>query len=319
MSTAHPSISIGIPSYEAGESLNLTLSSIYEQTCFDAVKEIILVIDGRSLDHELAAVANPKLQVIALPHRRGQASGINTILERARGDWIILTNDDVLLAPRAIEQLMERARQGPFAVTAGHVQPLAPGSLLERWLHTGYKISRTIMRTWNAGDNYLACNGRLLALSREFAAELRLPEALWNSDAFIYLSAVIANKGFAAAEQAQCWFKNPSRLSEFLRQSAKFQDSVRDNQRYFARDIAAYFRVPTGVTLRAVAQVLRKRPLPTLAYLSLAGYARLRNAIVPHEPPARGFWPSDRSTKLRSSDRLARAQTSASRNRDSRR
>ena len=292
------SISIGIPSYEAGESLSTTIGAIFAQSCIQEVHEIILVLDGGPAGDKIPGRTSPKLKIIRHPERRGQAAGINTILQRASGDWVVLTNDDVLLAPDSVEKLTQRAIHGPYAVTAGHTHPLPPGSLLERLLQAGHQIGRSISAAWNSGNNYLACNGRLLALSRDFAARLRLPDNLWNCDAFIYLTAAVGGDKFAVAEDAHCWFKDPSRISEFLRQTWKFQNSAGDNQRYFNQNILPYFQLPVWTAMRATIRTMAKRPVNTSGYFALAAYARLCRAVVSKELPARGFWESDRSTKL---------------------
>src|SRR5690242_17121051 len=43
------SIAVGIPTFEGGRALCVTLQTIYRQTCVEAVREVMVAVDGRRL------------------------------------------------------------------------------------------------------------------------------------------------------------------------------------------------------------------------------------------------------------------------------
>jgi len=78
--------------------------------------EIVLVDDG-SRDNTVAlarsiAVDNPKVRLIRLIRNFGQHSAITAGLSQAKGEWIVLMDDDLQNPPEEIERLYQTAMTG---------------------------------------------------------------------------------------------------------------------------------------------------------------------------------------------------------------
>src|SRR5437870_748495 len=100
----NPTISIGIPTYLGGEHLSRTLQSVYQQSYYRYVKEIVLVVDGNKIDKKIIkTMLNKKLKIITFRKREGQSKRINDIFRIARSNLLILINDDVILTKNAIK------------------------------------------------------------------------------------------------------------------------------------------------------------------------------------------------------------------------
>lgn len=291
------SIAIGVPTFEAGASLRLTLQSIYGQTCFDAVQEVLVVVDGNRLRGDIAAaVRHPKLRVVEFPTREGQACRINDILRLVQADIVVLTNDDVVLDPKAVERLAACFATKRYGLVAGHARPMAGRGPLRRCLEISYRLSRVTATAWNGGKNYLACNGRLVALSAEFARQLHIPETVRNNDAYMYLAAERQGFCFGVAE-AICWYRNPSSLREHCRQSLRFQDSARENQKHLGPEALPHFDPPLRSRLTAILRVGLKYPFTTLGYLGIFLYARMARLLAVPSAEQSGVWETDLTTK----------------------
>jgi hypothetical protein len=294
------SLAIGIPTYEGGRALCVTLQTIYRQTRLESVSQVLVAVDGNHLAPQVrAAIQHPKLTIIEFAERAGQARRINDLLERLRGDVIVLTNDDVILDDTALERLASRFAgldRSPGLV-AGHVRPLPASGPLQSCLELSYRLQRALARAWNRGDNYLSCNGRLVALSAELASQLRIPATVRNNDAYLYLAASQLGFGFETANDAVCWYRNPRTLREHRRQSLRFQDSGRENQAYFSSHVLDRFSPPLEARITALARVAREQPVRLAAYLGLYAYTR---AVARLDGPAgepAAIWNTDRSTK----------------------
>ena len=124
------------------------------------------------------------------------------------------------------------------------------------------------------GDTYLACNGRLIALDSKFAKSLRLPSKLQNNDAYIYVQAKINNLKFSLVENAICYYRNPRKLSEYLKQSLKFNRSLVDNSRFFDRDISHLYTISSKILFKAFVLTLAKQPVRVFLYACLKAYAK---------------------------------------------
>ena len=300
-------ISVGIPTYEASSSLVGALHSIYSQTAWDQICEVIVVVDGKNKVSEdiLRKIANPKLKIFYYSKQEGQSTRINNIIEAANGDLLVLTNDDIILKVDAVEKMLQSWQKNGAGLLAGHVIPLPAQSYVEEILEIQNKITYKIVEMLGGGNNYLACNGRLIALSLNFAKKLKLPSKLKNNDAYIYVSSKIQNIKFVYVPEAVCYFRNPSHLKEYLKQSIKFQNSLSDNKRFFNHDVSGYYQISKYVLAKSFLMVFIKNPTKALIYLVIKLYARLlsafRKTTVVNQS---GVWETDKSTKSINSDKI---------------
>ena len=117
---SRPSISAVIPTYRALRYLPACLSSLRAQ--LGAGDEIVLV-DNASLDGAGAWAQQfaPDVRVLSLPRNLGFAGGTNAGLAAARGELLLLINDDALAEPGCVEALWQALREDPSAGMAGGV------------------------------------------------------------------------------------------------------------------------------------------------------------------------------------------------------
>lgn len=298
MKSKQPTITIGIPTYEAGESLVATLQSIYNQSVSDCITQILLVVDGGTLKSSThRRVHHPKLRIINHPKREGQSSGINDIFRLAHTDLVILTNDDVIWENTALEALVSAYRKHDADLLCSAVMPITSASPLFYSLEPGTRMTQSIARRWNGGDNYLSCNGRLIALTRRLAQNITLPPHLWNNDAYIYLRTKQLGYRCRFVESAHCLYKVPETLQEHLRQTRKFHHSRAENQRYLTIDFSHQYRVPFLIKIEAFATTFTESPLATLGYLALTAAIAVFSLFTPYEDAKRPYWETDPSTK----------------------
>ena len=99
--STEPLFSIITPVYNAGPFLLRTVQSVLRQTCADF--EVILVDDGSTDDalDTVAALRDDRLRVLRQPHG-GAPAASNAALERARGAYVALLDQDDLWAPQKL-------------------------------------------------------------------------------------------------------------------------------------------------------------------------------------------------------------------------
>jgi glycosyltransferase involved in cell wall biosynthesis len=108
-----PEISVVIPTHNRAALLMRTLAGALAQTGVDL--ELIVVDDGSSdgTPERLAALAEPRLEVVRHDGARGVAHARNSGLARARGEWVGFLDDDDVWAPWKLrDQLDAAAREG---------------------------------------------------------------------------------------------------------------------------------------------------------------------------------------------------------------
>jgi glycosyltransferase involved in cell wall biosynthesis len=115
-------VTIGICTFNRCELLAQTLDQL---TRIDVPADVdfeVLVVDNASTDAtaETVASASDRLPVrYALESRRGQSHARNRILAHARGEWILWTDDDVLVDRHWLSSCIDAVRRHDDAVVVG--------------------------------------------------------------------------------------------------------------------------------------------------------------------------------------------------------
>jgi GT2 family glycosyltransferase len=115
-------ISAIVPTRRGAERLARYLPSVVESLarCGDA-HELVVVDDGGRALGDLPAGT----QVVVLPASRGYGEAVNEGVRAARGDRLLILNDDVELFPDTVRVLLAHLTAPIFAVVPGIHSPLA--------------------------------------------------------------------------------------------------------------------------------------------------------------------------------------------------
>lgn len=115
-----PSISAIIPTYRALRYLPACLSALRAQL---APHDEIILVDNASLDHAGAWARQyaRDVRLIELPQNLGFAGGVNAGIAAARGELLLLINDDALAEPGCVEALWQALYEAPAAGAAAGV------------------------------------------------------------------------------------------------------------------------------------------------------------------------------------------------------
>jgi cellulose synthase/poly-beta-1,6-N-acetylglucosamine synthase-like glycosyltransferase len=299
MNPKQPTLSIGIPSHELGESLIKTLHSLYPQSTSAFVKEIILITDGKKVPPDLLAkIAHPKLRIIQTKTRLGQSQRLNDLFSAVKGEYFLSSNDDVIFEKNALREIQKHLKNTPDLLTLS-IRPLPPRTFVEAVLTVGNDLTHVLSERFGNFQNYLACNGRALVLSKRFLKILQIPRKVWNNDAYIYMQCEKEGFHHVHSKTAKVYFRVPNNLHEHIRQHQKFARSQMELQPYFDSSLQSSYRISPVLKLEAALVMFSRRPMYSCFYICLQLYISLLDMLSSsHATPAnRGFWPTDKSTK----------------------
>jgi len=131
-------VSVVIPSYNRRNPLVRLLDSLAEQTLPAAEFEVFVVLDGSS-DGSAAAVHGRDwpfaLQVIEQVNA-GAGAARNAGAALARGEFLLFVDDDIVLAPGALESHLQAARRCERSAFVGHLNTVWQTRNLEPLSHS---------------------------------------------------------------------------------------------------------------------------------------------------------------------------------------
>jgi len=110
-----PRVSVIIPTWNGADLLEACLASLREQTFGDFET---IVVDNGSTDATLAMLDArfPAVRQVRLPENRGFAPAVNDGIRAARGEILVLLNNDVVVTPGWLEGLRECMDEAPNEV-----------------------------------------------------------------------------------------------------------------------------------------------------------------------------------------------------------
>lgn len=106
----YPLITIAITCYEASETISQAIVSAFNQTWPNFE---VIVVDDASKDNSLEIIASLKIQypeliVMEQLENRGVAANRNTLIDNARGEFIVFFDDDDISMPSRLDRQYER-------------------------------------------------------------------------------------------------------------------------------------------------------------------------------------------------------------------
>jgi hypothetical protein len=112
-----PKVSVIVVSYNRSADLRLCLSAVFASE-LDSLQ--VIVVDNASSDDALTVAHSfPRATVIANSENVGFAAANNLALEHARGEYVALVNDDAVVDPAWLTELVSFLDRSPHAAAAG--------------------------------------------------------------------------------------------------------------------------------------------------------------------------------------------------------
>ena len=213
-------LSVIITAFREAATVGRAIEAFLSQLPTDA--EILIVCP----DPETTVVVDdyaaryPVVRHVADHPQRSKPAALNVGLKAARGEVIVLSDGDVVVAKDALALLLAPFADPRVGAVSGHPVSVNPrDTLLGYWSHllTEAIHQMRLARDW-AGQ-FLVCSGYLFAFRRALVE--RVPEDALAEDAVI--SHFIARQGYRIryAPRARVFVKYPTTYRDWLRQKVR--------------------------------------------------------------------------------------------------
>ncbi len=216
-------ITIGIPTYNGEGTIKKCINSVLPQISKD--DEIIIVASGCT-DNTVKVVKEmmnkeKRIKLMTEPERRGKSSAINLIIQNAKSDIIVQTDDDVILEIGAISFLLPLFEDESIGAVSGNPIPIIPKeNLFYYWTIMSYRKIGEIREKEVKNKTFnVHLSGYLLAFRKK--ALKNVPFAKGAVDAL--MGKIIKEKGYKLTYEsnAKVYVRCPTTIKDFLIQKAR--------------------------------------------------------------------------------------------------
>ncbi len=185
-------------------------------------KDEVLIVSPDRLMGAVVEDCRKKYKNIYLFYDKGvgKPSALNLVLQKARGDILVLTDGDVYMSNQAIYFLKKSFTDNNVGAVSGH--PVSVEDQTKMFGYWSYLLANEAHQIRLKKDNFasfLECSGYLYAIRQGLIT--KVPEDALAEDAVI--SHVIANAGFKIkyAPKAYVSVKYPKNYKDWLRQKIR--------------------------------------------------------------------------------------------------
>jgi len=212
-------LSVLITAFREATTIGRAIEAFLSQLPGDA--EVLVVCP----DPETTAVVDdyaaryPAVQHVADP-QRGKPTAINAGLKTAKGDIVVLSDGDIVVAKDAMAPLLAPFKDSQVGAVSGHPVSISPrDTVLGYWSHLLVEGIHQMRLTRDHAGRFLFCSGYLFAFRRELIEHV--PKDALAEDAVI--SHRIARQGYRIryAPQALVFVKYPTTYRDWLRQKVR--------------------------------------------------------------------------------------------------
>ncbi len=182
--------SVIICSYNRSASLKDTIESLVKQECdWDSVAEIIIV-DNNSTDGTEKLIRSYatsfKTRLIYLKEKRqGKSHALNLAITTSRGDVLVFTDDDVILDPKWLNEIMRSFKENEIDVLGGRTLPLYSAQTPEWVRQNQFHLSGPIVSYDYGEDTIDYSSGKIpkfIGANVAFKKDLFVAAGLYNID-----------------------------------------------------------------------------------------------------------------------------------------
>src|SRR5437868_7476268 len=109
-------VSAIVPTWNRADLLRSLLTNLSAQT---RPPDQVIVVDNGSTDATQLVAREFRVDLAVFPENRGFAAAVNEGIGRAKGDWLLILNNDVVLEPEWLERLLASVEDENASFAAG--------------------------------------------------------------------------------------------------------------------------------------------------------------------------------------------------------
>ncbi len=233
-------LTIGIAAYNEENNIGNLISSLVKQNSKNFKLEKIIILSDGSTDKtdqivKNLAKKNRKIFLINDYKRKGKPNRLNYLFKINKSDVVVCLDADIELSSKNVldEIIMSFIKNSKISLVGGNDIPKQPRTFFESINDTWINYWQYTRRPLNHWNNPLNCPGRLYALRKNLAKQIKIPLNITVDEGFVFYKNKQLGYDFQFCPNAIVYFKAPDNFSDFLKQSHRFGKTGNQLARYF--------------------------------------------------------------------------------------
>lgn len=262
---------IGIPAYHSGENIVLLLKTLLKQKQkFSKIEKIIVHVDASKDDtlKNAKSIKNKTIQVISSRKNIGFAKSLQTLISKNKSDVFIELNDDIRIdSESVIDNLVKPFKDKRLGLAAGNIVALPARNFIGRSIYASYLVFQPLRYGFKKGNSDLTCDGKILALSKDFAKTLNLKKGSFgNADIYLYYENLKQGRLYKFVKSAEVKFRLPETIADFKNQESRAILSRTLVKTKYPELFKTGHNFSKFVYIKSIMNVLKKYPLETIIF-----------------------------------------------------
>lgn len=238
MKNKKPTVTIALTALNEEKNIKTLLESILMQKENGFSIQKILVISDGSTDKTVEIVKSIKSKKIILKShkdRQGKPSRLNHIYQTLSTDILVQTDADVVFAnPYVVSRLVTPfIKNEKIGLVCGRSIPMEARSFTEKAVNCTYEVYDKLKNVNNA----LTVNGCSMAIKKELAKSIHLPENLIGEDVYAYFHCLMSGYKYKYAKNAEVYYRLPTSISDQIKQNTRFLATPNKMTSFFPEEL----------------------------------------------------------------------------------
>ena len=206
-------VSVGIPAYNEEKNIGRLLASLlHQKTSRVRIAEILVISSSTDGTNEIVnefSKVDSRVKLIEETERRGKASAVNTLVNEAEKDIVVLESADTIPEVDAVEKLILPFSEEEVGMAAAHPMPVNSQNTF-----IGY-VSHLLWHLHHSIALKRPKCGEMIAFRRIFEG---IPEDICVDEAWIEYEVLKRGYKIVYVPDAIVYNKGPETIDEFLKQ-----------------------------------------------------------------------------------------------------
>ena len=275
------SVTVGIVALNEDRNIKKMILSVLDQIQDTYTIEKILVISDGSTDNtvaEVKSINNKLIELHEFEHRIGKSSHLNTLFNKSETDIVVLFDADIVLGNEdTITNLIKPLTNSEKIMFVGGNPLPTPGkTFIEKAVNVSCYPYIALREVLNNGNTPYGCDGRILALKKEFYKKVVVPVDMIANDNFMYFACITSRHSYQYVKNAVVYYRSPSTYSDQIRQNKRFIAARQRLTRIFGKVAEEAYHIPTSLKIKHILLQLLKSPILSLSIFVINKYCMLR-------------------------------------------